>query len=307
MTFRHECQEDDTMPRKTHIAFVYDFDRTLSTSEMQDALIRKLGLVPKEFWKSTNEYAKEHNMDKNLAYLYCLRKECANRLMAINRDVLHSAGEEVEFFKGVEEWFDHIDNLAKELGVVIEHYVISSGMKEIIEGTSIAKRFERIYACEYHYDENGVPVWVNNVINFTSKTQFLFRINKGKLDIWDEKGVNEYIPHDERRIPFENMIYFGDGETDIPCMKLVKNYGGHSIGVYSRRKQTVQQMMYDERIDFYCKADYSTGGELYAYVENVVRMIAYNYPLMMRALRQYNESKNAIEGKSISSKSDSEE
>ncbi len=292
LTFRHECQEEDTMPRKTHIAFVYDFDRTLSTSEMQDALIRKLGLEPEDFWKRTNQFAKDNNMDKNLAYLYLIKKESRSRSVAINREVLRATGKEVEFYKGVGQWFDLIGKLAKEQDVIIEHYVISSGMKEIIEGTTIAKQFRKIYACEYYYDENGTPDWVANVINYTSKTQFLFRINKGALEIWDDKKVNEFVPHEERRIPFHNMIYFGDGETDIPCMKLVKNNGGHSIGVYAKSKATVQQMMRDGRIDYYCKADYSENSELHKHVSAVVKKIAQEHPLRMKTFKLFKESRS---------------
>lgn len=279
---------------KTKIAIVYDFDRTLSKSEMQDSFIESLGMKPKEFWDENAEFAKDNNMDKILAYLYLMIRKSNVLQKPINRSRMKKIGSEIEFYRGVEEWFDLVDEIAKQYGVVIEHFVISSGLKEIIEGTPIYKKFERVYACEYYYDENDNPVWLKNVINFTSKTQFLFRINKGELDIFDDKGVNQYVPHEERPLPFENMIYIGDGDTDIPCMKLVNQYGGHSIAVYAKNKQTVRKLMYDERINHYCKADYSKGSELYELVSRIVHQISVESPLRNDSYKQYKESKKVI-------------
>ena len=279
---------------KTKIAIVYDFDRTLSKSEMQDSFIESLGMKPKEFWDENAEFAKDNNMDKILAYLYLMIRKSNVLQKPINRSRLKKIGSEIEFYRGVEEWFDLVDEIAKQYGVVIEHFVISSGLKEIIEGTPIYKKFERVYACEYYYDENDNPVWLKNVINFTSKTQFLFRVNKGELDIFDDKGVNQYVPHEERPLPFENMIYIGDGDTDIPCMKLVNQYGGHSIAVYAKNKQTVRKLMYDERINHYCKADYSKGSELYELVSRIVHQISVESPLRNDSYKQYKESKKVI-------------
>lgn len=287
--------------KKPVIALVYDFDRTLSISEMQNPFIEKLGLSPKEFWGKSNAFAKENNMDKNLAYLHLLMKECDRNDVPINRDVFREAGAAIAFYPGVLEWFAAIDSLARELDITVEHYIVSSGMKEIIEGTPIARYFKRIYACEYLYDVNGNPVWVKNVVNYTTKTQFLFRINKGALEIWEDDKVNEFAYHDERPVPFENMIYFGDGDTDIPCMKIVKAYGGHSIGVYSRKKKTVQKMMYDERIDFYCKADYSADKELYGYVREVIQMMVARDSLRKSTRKQYKEAEKVFSEKGSNS------
>ena len=273
---------------------MYDFDRTLSKSEMQDSFIESLGMKPKEFWDENAEFAKDNNMDKILAYLYLMIRKSNVLQKPINRSRMKKIGSEIEFYRGVEEWFDLVDEIAKQYGVVIEHFVISSGLKEIIEGTPIYKKFERVYACEYYYDENDNPVWLKNVINFTSKTQFLFRVNKGELDIFDDKGVNQYVPHEERPLPFENMIYIGDGDTDIPCMKLVNQYGGHSIAVYAKNKQTVRKLMYDERINHYCKADYSKGSELYELVSRIVHQISVESPLRNDSYKQYKESKKVI-------------
>ena len=282
---------------KTKIAIVYDFDRTLSTSEMQDSFIESLGIKPKEFWDENAKFAKENGMDKILAYLYLMISKSKELHKPINRKLLKEIGSEIEFYKGVEGWFDLVDEIAKQYGVSIEHFVISSGLKEIIEGTPIYKKFKRVYACEYYYDENDNPVWLKNVINFTSKTQFLFRINKGELDIFDDKGVNQYVPHEERPLPFENMIYIGDGDTDIPCMKLVNQYGGHSIAVYAKKKQKVRELMYDNRINHYCKADYSRGSELHELIARIVHQISVESPLRNDSYRQYKESEKEIQGK----------
>lgn len=282
---------------KTKIAIVYDFDRTLSTSEMQDSFIENLGMKPGEFWKKNAKFAEENEMDKILAYLYLMIRESNIREHKINRDLLKKIGSEIEFYNGVEEWFDLVDEVAKQYGVSIDHFVISSGLKEIIEGTPIYKKFKRVYASEYYYDKNDNPVWLKNVINFTSKTQFLFRINKGELDIFDDKGVNKYVPHEERKLPFENMIYIGDGDTDIPCMKLVNQYGGHSIAVYAKNKQTVRKLMYDERVNHYCKADYSRGSELHRLIDRIVHQISVESPLRHDSYKQYKESEKVIQGK----------
>ena len=275
---------------KTKIAIVYDFDRTLSTSEMQDSFITKLGMKPEEFWEENAKFAKDNDMDKILAYLYLMIRKSQDMHKPIDRDILKDIGAEIKFYKGVENWFDLVDGIAKEYDVRIDHFVISSGLKEIIEGTPIFKRFKRIYACEYYYDENDDPVWVKNVINFTSKTQFLFRINKGELDIFDDKGVNQFIPHEERPLPFENMIYIGDGDTDIPCMKLVKQYGGRSIAVYGKDKQKVRELMYDDRIDHFCKADYTKNSELYNLISKIVHKISVEAPLRESSYKQFKES-----------------
>lgn len=296
---------------KTKIAIIYDFDRTLSVLEMQDSFIRALGLKPKEFWNEVEKFKKDNQMDGTLAYLYCMKRKCNDLHKQLNRDVLVKYGSTVRFFKGVEEWFDEIDEVAKQYNITIEHYLISAGLKEIVEGTPIYKHFEKVFACEYLYDENGNPVWIKNAINYTTKTQFIFRINKGALDISDDRSVNNYLPHDERVIPFDNIIYIGDGDSDIPCMKLVKEYGGHSIGVYDRKRNKVNELMYDERINFICKADYRKGKTLYDTVSGIIGKVSFGDNLRKqenkdyKAARSYCEKKHCGEA-SIESSSQSE-
>ena len=278
-------------PRKPRIAIIYDFDKTLSTSEMQDSMIRFLGKEPKEFWKEAGEFAEKNRMDRILAYLYCLKREFEHQDKKFDADTMREFGKGIEFYPGVIEWFPLIEKLAKEKGVVIEHYLISSGMREIVEGTPIFKYFREVYACEFLSDEYGKAIWLKNVINFTTKTQFLFRINKGKLDIWDEKGVNEFSFHEDRPVPFQNMIYIGDGSTDIPCMKIVKQNGGESIAVYTTKsKDVAYDLMYDERITHMCKADYREGKDLHKLVSAIVSRMAIDHPLRERNRKEFEEA-----------------
>ncbi len=243
-------------------AILYDFDKTLSTKDMQEyAFIPGIGMTAEQFWEKCNRLTGEHKMDQILAYMYVMIDEARGKKL-LNREEFKKLGESVELFCGVKSWFDRMNRYADKLGITLEHYVISSGLKEIIEGTPIAKYFQQIYAAEFYYDEQNVPVWPAMAVNYTSKTQFLFRINKGVLDVTDHTSLNRYTPEENRRIPFGNMIYIGDGFTDVPCMKLVKVNGGHSIAVYSDRKETANNILEQGRVDYVVPADYSEGKSL---------------------------------------------
>lgn len=248
------------------LAICYDFDKTLSPDNMQaQGYIQSVGYDPDRFWRESNELAQAHGMDSNLAYMYKMVREAEGNLV-LNARALGEYGAKVRLFPGVEEWFERVRAYGLSRGVIVEHYIISSGLKEMIEGTGIAKRgaFERIYASSFLYNERGVVVWPAQVVNYTNKTQFLFRIEKGVLDEGDD-GVNEFFPPDKIRVPFRNMVYIGDSDTDIPCMKLVNTHGGHSIGVYDpqgRGKSAVYKMMKDSRIRYFVPAEYFAGGEL---------------------------------------------
>ncbi len=257
--------------RKPNIAILYDFDNTLCTKDMQEySFIPNLGMEAEEFWDECNTFSKQEKMDSILTCLYkMIEKTNANR-MSIKRDDFVRLGRGIEFFPGVENWFDLINAYADGIGVNVEHYIISSGLKEIIEGTTIAKEFQEIYACEYYYDHNGLAVWPKMAINYTNKTQFLFRINKGVFDVSNNCDLNKVIPEDERHTPFTNMLYLGDGMTDIPCMKLVKDRGGRSIAVYKNgQKNKVDSLIIDDRVDFLAEADYREDSELC----NIVKMV----------------------------------
>lgn len=248
------------------VAICYDFDKTLSPDDMQaQGYIQSVGYEVDKFWEKSDVLAKQNEMDSNLAYMYLMMEEARGTLV-FNREALEDYGSRVKLFPGAEEWFERIRAYGEEKGVIVEHYIISSGLKEMIEGTSVAKNgaFEQVYASSFLYDDKGVAVWPAQVVNYTNKTQFLFRISKGVLD-WNDPGVNDYFPPEEIRVPFRNMIYIGDSDTDVPCMKLVNSYGGHSIGVYNAEtddRTKVHKMMRDNRIRYFAPADYSEGTEL---------------------------------------------
>lgn len=261
MTF--ERKQKEALPV---LAICYDFDKTLSPNDMQaQGYIQSVGYDVGQFWNESNSMATDNDMDGNLAYMYKMVKEAEGNFV-FNKTALEEYGSKVKLFPGVAEWFERIREYGKEHNVIVEHYIISSGLKEMIEGTEIAKSgaFEKIYASSFYFNERGVAVWPAQVINYTYKTQFLFRIEKGVLDI-NDPGVNDYFPPEELRVPFRNMVYIGDSDTDIPCMKLVNSYGGHSIGVYNpetQDKEKVFKMTRDKRIRYYAPADYTEGSEL---------------------------------------------
>ena len=258
------------------LAICYDFDKTLSPEEMQaQGYIQSVGYDVAQFWKESNELALANDMDSNLAYMLKMVKEAEGNLI-LTRKALAEYGSRVKLFQGVEEWFGRIRQYGEEHGVIVEHYIISSGLKEMIEGTSIADEFEKIYASSFYYNERGVARWPAQTINFTTKTQLLFRIEKGVLDI-NDTAVNTYFPPDKIRVPFRNMVYLGDSDTDIPCMKLVNMNGGHSIGVYdpvTANREKVQHMIRENRIRYYAPADYTEGSDLDRLVKMIIRKTA---------------------------------
>lgn len=260
------------------IALMYDFDRTLCTKDMQEyGFIPSLGMSPEDFWGAVGRLTDEEQMDGILAYMYMMVSMAREKQIPIRRETFLQLGQGVEFFPGVESWFGRIDQFAAQCGVQTEHYIVSSGIKEIVEGTSIAHWFKKIYACEFMYDENTIQ-WPKMAVNYTAKTQFLFRINKGVLDI-DSKSareLNRYTPENARRVPFRNMIYIGDGPTDVPCMKLVKNNGGQAIAVYDPEKGDGRALplLQDDRVNFIAPADYREGKRLEKVVKTMIRKMA---------------------------------
>ncbi len=269
MIFERKHKEDLPV-----LAICYDFDKTLSPDDMQaQGYIQSVGFDNEQFWKESNGMAQQNDMDGNLAYMYKMVKEAEGNLV-LNKQALNAYGAKVQLFPGVSTWFERIRQYGKDHNVIVEHYIISSGLKEMIEGTGIAKNgaFEKIYASSFFFNERGVAVWPAQVINYTNKTQFLFRIEKGVLDI-NDPGVNDYFPPEDIRVPFRNMVYIGDSDTDIPCMKLVNSYGGHSIGVYNpdtEDKTKVYKMTEDSRIRYYAAADYTSGSDLDRLVKAII-------------------------------------
>ena len=266
------------MKKRPILAICYDFDKTLSPDDMQaQGYIQSIDYEVSEFWKESNELAKNNDMDQNLAYMYMMASNARGKLL-FTKDTLYEQGSNVELFPGVKTWFDRINEYGKNKGVCVEHYIISSGLKEMIEGTEVADKFKKIYASSFYFDKDGVAVWPAQVVNYTNKTQFLFRIEKGVLDINDQ-GVNSYFQPNQYRVPFRNMIYIGDSDTDIPCMKLVNANGGHSIGVYNSKtkdKSKVFRMLEENRIKYYEPADYKKGSELEKLVQMIIDRTASN-------------------------------
>ena len=255
------------------IAFLYDFDKTLCTTDMEDyAFIPSLGYTPAEFWGKANAFGWENRMDGLLAYMYTMIQECAAQNIKLDRAFLNHCGESIQLFPGVREWFARINAFGESLGVQVEHYVISSGLREIIEGSGIAQEFREIYACEFYYNENGDACWPKLDVNFTNKTQFVYRINKGILDVSRDRELNDSMPDDSKRVPFTNMIYMGDGLSDVPCMKMMRAYGGQAIAVYqASNRQGVEKLLADGRVDFIFPADYREGMELARTVRDILR------------------------------------
>ena len=259
------------MSERPIVALIYDFDKTLCTKDMQEyAFIPSLGMDSVTFWKEVNDFASINQMDPILAYMYMMTKMARGKVL-LTKNVLREQGRNVELLPGIPEWFSQIRRFGEAEGVIIEHYIVSSGLTQIILGTGLANEFAGIYASEFLYDENGVPIWPGLALNYTSKTQFIFRINKGIKDITEAKALNSFTPQSERRIPYRNMIYIGDGLTDVPCMKLVKLNGGRSIGVYQGDDDSqVCDLIRHDRVNYITRADYRPGQELDSIVRKLI-------------------------------------
>ena len=261
--------------KTTKVAIMYDFDKTLSPRDMQEfSFIPSLGIEPRQFWEEVDRLSSAQNMDGILTYLYMMLNKANLVGQPIRRSDFVALGKNVRLYPGVEKWFGRINEYGRQHHLQVEHFIISSGLADIIEGTSIASEFKKIYACKYCYNASGVAVWPATVVNYTTKTQYIFRINKGVLDENNDVDLNRYTPDHLRDIPFANMIYIGDGLTDVPCMKLVTVNGGKSIAVYGRgsqqKKQSAQQLVLDHRADFIAAADYSENRELDKIVKRIL-------------------------------------
>ena len=267
---------------KPTVALIYDFDGTLSPLNMQEYdFLKAIDVKDKsKFWAENAEMVSNNNANNILCYMKLMLDKAHAAHVSIKRQQFVDFGKSIELYNGVKEWFGEINELGKSIGVKIEHYINSSGLREMIEGTPIAKEFKEIYACSFLYVDD-VAVWPSVAVDFTTKTQFLFMINKGISKISDNASVNDYTPDEDRPIPFRHMLYFGDGETDIPCMKLVKQQGGCSFAVYkpysSKKRAAAEKLVKEDRVNFVCPADYSKNSDLYKIVETVIGRIKYNY------------------------------
>lgn len=288
------------MEKKPILAICYDFDKTLSPDDMQaQGYIQSVNYEVSDFWKESNKLAADNDMDQNLVYMYMMRDKSRGKLV-FNKETLRDEGSKVKLFPGVKTWFDRINEYGTAKDVIVEHYIISSGLKEMIEGTEVAKHFKKIYASSFYYDDRGEAVWPAQVINYTNKTQFLFRIVKGVLDI-NNQEVNSHFEANQYHIPFRNMVYIGDSDTDIPCMKLVNVNGGHSIGVYNaetKDKSKVFRMLDEDRIKYFAQADYTAGSKLEKLVKQIIDRTIANEKLEDFHFSCVSEKMNETKGQS---------
>ncbi len=266
------------------IAIAYDFDGTLAPGNMQEhSFIPKLGINKEEFWKASNAMAREQDMDDILAYMQLMLQKAEEKHIPVTRKAFLDHGKEIRFFKGVESFFDRINQYSAEKGALIDHHIISSGIRDIIKGTSIARNFKNIFASGFVFDANDVAVWPALAINYTNKTQYLFRINKGIDNSYDNSLINKWVEHDKRPIPFPRMIYLGDGETDVPAMKMIKQEGGTAIAVYDPHKgkrkgklsakQICEELILQNRADYIAPADYTEDSKLYKLLTVLINKI----------------------------------
>ena len=261
------------------VAFIYDFDGTLSPDNMQEyGFIKAIGKNADEFWAENARLSNENDASNILCYMYLMIKMAKNNDISLKRESFQRFGKDVELFEGVKDWFARINDYGRSKGLDVKHYIISSGLKEMIEGTAIAGEFEKIFACSFLYNIDGVAYWPAVAVDYTAKTQFLFKINKGINEVSDNSRINEYKPEDERPVPFTSMVYFGDGETDVPCMKMIKEHGGHAVAVYKpgdmRCKKRALQLISDGRVNFVSPADYSEGHEIDCIAHTILDKIA---------------------------------
>ena len=271
---------------KFTIALIYDFDGTLAAGNMQEYdFIPAVGKSNVEFWNEANHLAEMQDADQILTYMAVMIREAQAKGLSLRREAFQESGKKVTLYPGVEEWFDRINAYGEACGVQGLHYINSSGLKEIIEGTSIADKFRKIYACSFLYNVDGIAYWPGVAVNYTNKTQFIFKINKGVESVYDTKQVNKYMEEKQRPVPFSRMIYVGDGTTDIPCMKLVKNFGGHSIAVYNpkdkAKRREMNTLIRDNRVNHVCPADYSDGKEMDAVVKAIIDKCVADYKLSL--------------------------
>lgn len=262
--------------KRPQVALVYDFDGTLSPGNMQEfGFIQATGKTKEEFWDKNRKLAVGKDANGILTYMYMMLDEAKKNHISLTRESFQSFGRNVELFRGVRQWFSFINEYGASIGLDIKHYINSSGLKEMIEGTPIAQEFENIYACSFLYNEDGIAYWPAVAVDYTTKTQFLFKINKGIRQVSDNSRVNQYIPDNKRPIPFPRMIYFGDGETDVPCMKMVKEHGGHAIAVYNTPEKEAMacQLVREGRANFMCTANYSKGSVMNIIVKRILDKI----------------------------------
>ena len=261
---------------KPIVAICYDFDNTLSPKCMQEyGFISKLDISPTEFWEKSDEYIKKYNADSVTSYMYNMLKTYKEKNLVFTKKDLHDCGKQIDLYDGVDTWFKRINEFGKQNGVIVEHYIISTGNKEILEGTKIAKEFTEIYASSYMWNEKDEPIWPAMAINYTNKTQFLYRINKGISSVTDNT-VNNKMPNEKKRIPLSNFIYIGDSSTDVPCMRLVVKHTGYAIGIYdpnSNHLDAIFELNDNNRIPYFVPANYNENSPMDILIKEIILKI----------------------------------
>ncbi len=272
-------------------AIAYDFDGTLAPGNMQEYdFVPAIGMGKKRFWQEVNKLTQLHDADNILAYMMHMLDKANAAEVPVRREDFVAFGRSVTLFEGVSDWFKRINRYGRRRGLKIEHYIISSGIREMIEGTPIAQKFAAIYASAFIYDHNGVAKWPALAVNYTTKTQFLFRINKGVLNVYDNSKINEFIPKEDRPVPFEHMAFVGDGDTDIPCFRLVKEQRGHAIAVYKPAtrgaKGRAEKLVKEGRVNFIAPANYSENSEIDKFVKGIIDKVAIDVTLKQLGKRE---------------------
>lgn len=269
------------MTKKPLIAICYDVDKTLSPmgGMQENNFFKKIHTTAEEFYKIVDKEVEDNNMERSLAYMLCMLKEAKKFNIIPTRDLIIEDGKKAKFYNGVETWFKRINDFAKKVGANVEHYVISANFKEVLQAMPISHEFKKIYASSFLYNEDNVATWPAQVVNYTYKTQFLYRIKKGILNEHDASINNR---SSKKRIPFDNMIYIGDSFTDIPCMAITAENGGYAIGVYDdpNKINKVKQLVKDKRIQYFAFADYSENSQIEQIVKNIILKIKANSNLI---------------------------
>ena len=270
--------------KKPIVALIYDFDGTLAPGNMQEfGFIQAMGTTKEEFWEKSNSLAVDQDASDVLAYMKMMYDEARAKGISLRREDFMRFGRDIDFFEGVRGWFKLVNDYGAAHGVRVEHYINSSGLKEMVEGTAIAKEFKHIFAGSYIYNEAGEAVWPGIAVDYTNKTQFLFKINKGIFSARDSKMVNASTAENKKRVPFSHMIYFGDGETDVPSMKIVGMLGGNPIAVFDpkneKKRAVAAKLKRQGRVRFVAPAVYTPESKAYKLVCAIIDKIYADFVL----------------------------
>jgi phosphoserine phosphatase len=269
------------MHERKRTALIYDFDGTLARGNLQEtSFIPNIGMTKEDFWDKVKKSTKENDADEILVYMHLMLEKAQEKGVDITTEDLRRHGSNASLFPGLEDksWFHRINEHAEKCGLALEHYIVSSGIHEMIAGCPISDCFHQVFASKFIY-VNDVAAWPGVGINYTTKTQYLFRINKGIDNHWDNNSINSFMPEDDRPVPFDRMIFLGDGDTDIPTMKMLTYKGGHSVAVYDpnrtdRDLSKIHKLISDGRVEFVAPADYVDKSQVDIIVKGILGRIA---------------------------------